>query len=143
MSEPMAAADQIGAAVNPLLLPCLRWLMRLCHTAPDAGTRFGRWDDLVSAPLPEPKLVSSAAITHYGRSLALEAKGRHADAVSELSAFESDRARLPGTALWLNNRAAAVLAVAGEVLAARLHGSASASIPHWRRALALQDACLR
>jgi tetratricopeptide (TPR) repeat protein len=140
MREAIDAADQIAEAIKPLL-----------DSMPEMGdifnatpllirVRFQRWDDVLAATRPRAQLALSASVDHYARALALQGKGRHAEALREQSSFEAGRARLPGTAPWLNNRAGDVLAVASEVLAARLADSAAVSVPHWQRAVALQDA---
>jgi tetratricopeptide (TPR) repeat protein len=43
------------------------------------------------------------------------------------------------SAMWGNNKPADMLAVAGEVLAARLADSPVAAIPRWQRAVEIQD----
>jgi hypothetical protein len=85
-------------------------------------------------------LAATALLWHYARAVALAAKGQHENAVREQSTFEAARARVPAATPWQNNRAVDILGVAAEVLAGRLAGSAAASIPHWERAVALQDA---
>lgn len=139
--EAIAAADQIADAVKPLL-----------HAMPEMAdffgaipllmrVRFQRWDDVLATPHPRVQLGSTTAFWHYARALALAAKGQH-ESVREQSAFEAARAKVPPAALWQNNRAGDVLAVAAEVLAARFAGSPALSVPHWQRAVALQDALI-
>jgi len=47
---------------------------------------------------------------------------------------------VPKDWIWLNNKAPGLLQVASAMLDARLAGNDQASIPHWERAVALQDA---
>jgi hypothetical protein len=70
----------------------------------------------------------------------LQAKGKHAEAVGEQKAFDAARAKVPATAIWGNNKPAEMFAVAAEVLAGRLAASPAEAVPHWRRAVELQDA---
>jgi hypothetical protein len=72
--------------------------------------------------------------------LALAGKGRREDALREQAAFESGRAKLPASAMWGNNKPGEALAIAGEILAARLAGSPADAVDHWRKAVELQDA---
>jgi hypothetical protein len=92
--------------------------------------------------LPQPKAgqkVSNAA-WRYGRALALAARGDRAGAGRERDAFEQARKAAPADAPWGQNQAGPVLAVASEVVAARVAGSPAEAVTHWRKAVALQDA---
>lgn len=140
MRQAIQAADQIAAAVMPLA-PSMLEMADIFSTTPILmRVRFQRWDEVLAAPLPDAPLVSAIAIAHYARAIALQAKGRHADAAREQSAFETARVKAPASALWINNKTADVLAIAAEVLAARMAESAAGAVPHWQRAVALQDA---
>ncbi|MBM3773641.1 MAG: hypothetical protein FJW37_00585 [Acidobacteria bacterium] len=101
--------------------------------------RFARWDDILAAQPPDAKLHASAALHHFGRALALNAKGRREEAAAGQRAFEAARKKLPADWMWLNNKAADILAIAAEVLAARLAASPDAALAHWQRAVELQD----
>ena len=80
------------------------------------------------------------AVWHYARALAMLARGDRAGAVQEQRGFEEARAKVPADSVWGNNRAADVLAMASEILAARVADSPALAVPHWERAVALQDA---
>ena len=82
----------------------------------------------------------TAAFRHFGRALALQAKQRTADAVREQAEFEAARKKAPAQGIWGNNKTGNVLAVATEVLAARLAASPAQALPRWQRAVELQDA---
>ena len=68
------------------------------------------------------------------------ARGDRAGAVEEQRGFEEARAKVPADSVWGNNRAADVLGMAGEILAARVADSPALAVPHWERAVAMQDA---
>ena len=104
-----------------------------------AMLRFSRWDDILALPAQHPKLPATQAVWHMARAITLNAKGRGAEAAKEAEAFEAARAKVPADWVWLNNKALDVLAVAAEVLRARLAPSDDAALPHWRRAIELQD----
>jgi hypothetical protein len=91
-------------------------------------------------PRPDDKLSIGLAMWHYARTLALVARGDRAGAVQEQRGFEDARAKVPADSGWGNNRAADVLAMAGEILAGRVADSPALAVPHWERAVAMQDA---
>jgi tetratricopeptide (TPR) repeat protein len=142
MREAIAAADQISAAVTPLIHAMPEMADFFAATPLLMRVRAQSWANVLATPQPDAQLVATTALWYYGRALALAAKGQHAEAVAAQQAFEATRARTPPTALWVNNRTSDVLAVAAEVLTARLAGSPAASVAHWQRAVALQDALI-
>jgi tetratricopeptide (TPR) repeat protein len=86
-----------------------------------ALTRFGRWDEMLAEPAPPDRFLYLKGTWHYARGLALLGKGRLDEAETELGALRriaEDRA-LEYT-LFSPNTAAAILAVAPEVLAGEL-----------------------
>jgi tetratricopeptide (TPR) repeat protein len=85
-------------------------------------------------------LRASGATWHYARALALAGRGDRAAAEREQAAFEAIRAALPAGVGWGLSKAADVLAVASETVAARLASTPAEAVPHWQRAVALQDA---
>jgi tetratricopeptide (TPR) repeat protein len=140
MADALRAADQIGAAVAPMADVMAEMVDTFASLPVFVRIRFQRWDDLLALPAAPPKLAISTSFRHYARALAFQAKGNRAEAVKEQSAFAAAGAKIPPSALWGNNKPAAVLALATEVLAAKLADSPAASIPHWQRAVELQDA---
>ena len=104
-----------------------------------ARVRFGHWDEVLSLARPHPKLVASTAFWHWARSIAWAAKGDLTIASREAGLFQGARARVPAAWPWLNNKAGDVLALADEVLQARLAPNEAPAIPHWRSAVEAQD----
>ena len=101
--------------------------------------RFQDWDSVLKTPQPSDKMKVANALWHYSRAQALAARGDHAKAVREREAFENGRASIPdGT--WGQNKVGDVLALASEILAAREAASPAEAVPHWQRAVAMQDA---
>jgi tetratricopeptide (TPR) repeat protein len=138
--DAMKAAEKMAAIALPAFdaMPDMaefvlakRWFTRV---------RFRRWDDVLAAPAPEKKMLMSAALRHWSRTLAQHGKGRAAEAAAERRAFESARKEVPEKWMWVNNRAHDILAVAAAVLDATLAREIDAASPHWRRAIELQDA---
>jgi tetratricopeptide (TPR) repeat protein len=140
MTDALRAADQIGAAVMPMADVMPDMVDAFASLPVFERIRFHRWDDLLAMPAPPQKLPISTTLRHYARALAFQAKGSHAEAAKEQSAFAGARTKIPASALWGNNKPAAVLEIASAVMAARLAASPAASIPKWQRAVELQDA---
>jgi tetratricopeptide (TPR) repeat protein len=49
---------------------------------------FGRWDDVLTQPLPQSDLKYASTMAHYARGVAFAATGRPADAATELDAVK-------------------------------------------------------
>lgn len=105
-----------------------------------AALRFQDWDRVLAAPEPEPRLLYSRAFRHYARAVAYAAQGKTAEAKREQAAFAAACQEIPPERPQMANKARALLDVAAAELDARLAPDAAASVPHWRRAVAAQDA---
>jgi hypothetical protein len=104
-----------------------------------AMLRFETWDDILSAPSPDAKLLSTTAVWHFARAIAYQAKGSRAEADTERKAFQAARLKVPADWVAGNNKSGPVLAIFAEVLDARLAANEATALPHWRRAVQLQD----
>jgi len=82
--------------------------------------RFGMWDEVLAQPAPDAKLAALTAGYRYARTMALAAKGRIAEAGSELAALETLAAAATADDSAGLNSAADVLAVAVLVGKARI-----------------------
>jgi tetratricopeptide (TPR) repeat protein len=108
-----------------------------------ALVRFGRWQELVDEPRPEPWQKSRLAFWHYGRAVALAALGRVDEAVRERDAFREAVAEVPAEWMLANNPLRTVLAIGeqfvdGEVEFRR--GNHEAAFAALRKAAELDDA---
>ncbi len=102
--------------------------------------RFQKWDPILQLPAPAEKLLVSRAIRHYARALAQLAQGRRAAAAVEQQALEAVRRLVPPGAPFSNNTLENLLKIPAAILDARLAPTPAASIDHWKRAVAAQDA---
>jgi tetratricopeptide (TPR) repeat protein len=141
--EARKAADQLFAGILPVVAdwPMLEaWLAQPLLVE----LRFGKWNDVLEAPDPGPRLPQLAAIRRYARGVAAARKGDVAKAEAEKKAFTEARQSLPPHAMFgMNNMAGPILAIAGDVLDARIaeaRGDSEAAIRSWREAVAAQDA---
>jgi tetratricopeptide (TPR) repeat protein len=80
-----------------------------------------RWDDLLARPAPDGKLPIAKAMWHYGRSLALLARGKTKAAEKEVLAFQKLHEAMPEDLHFGNrNMAKKVLAIPAAVLQAKI-----------------------
>jgi tetratricopeptide (TPR) repeat protein len=101
--------------------------------------RFNDWATVFNTAEPEEEMVATRTAWTYVRTLALQARGSTAEAQRQRERFEQLRSKLPPDAPWGQNKAADVMRVASESLAARLAPNASQACAHWRRAVDIQD----
>ena len=139
-TDGLRAADDLAAAMAPVL-KVMPEMADSFNSVPVLGrVRFLDWDGILKMPQPKENLRLSTATWRYARALAFAGQGDRPAAAQEQSAFEAMRARVPADAPWGVNKAAEVLAVASEIVAARLAAAPAEALPHWRRAVAMQDA---
>jgi hypothetical protein len=107
-----------------------------------ALTRFGKWDEMLAEPAPADRFLFLKGTWHYARGLALLGKGRLDEAETELGALRRIAAdRALEYSLFSPNTAAAILAVAPEVLAGELlarRKDYDRAIAHLERAVRLE-----
>jgi tetratricopeptide (TPR) repeat protein len=143
------AADELAAQLTPELLridspPMADWLEAFVTLRTHVLVRFGRWSELVGAPLPEDRELycTTAAMTLYGRGVADAAIGDLAGAEVAREQFVEAMARVPETRYLFNNTALDILAIAGAMLDGELayrQGRIDEGFTHLRRAIALDD----
>jgi tetratricopeptide (TPR) repeat protein len=78
--------------------------------------RFGRWDDILKEPEPPESFPFSRAMRHHTRGVAFAAKGQVREARESQKAFRDALKSVPEGAQVGNNTAAALLAIADDVL---------------------------
>lgn len=109
----------------------------------EVRVRFGAWDEVLAAPEPAPIHPFARAMRHYARGVAYSAKGDTKNARTEQAAFATTRAALPADAIFGNNKAPDLLAIADSVLEGEIsyrEGNRDAAFASLRRAVALEDA---
>jgi tetratricopeptide (TPR) repeat protein len=145
----LAAADQLAAAIPEELLrvetpPMADWLEGFVPMKMHALIRFGRWDDIIAAPLPaDPGLYCvTTAMMHYAKGVACAAAGRVAEACEHRAQFAAAAGRVPGSRTVFNNSCQDILAVAAAMLDGELEyrkGNHDVAFGHLRRAVELDD----
>lgn len=137
----LRAADTLAAMLAPMV-GAMPEMMDAFACIPLFGrVRLGDWEGVLRVPRPGEKMPITTAIWRYTRVLALVAKKDKAAVAREDAQFEAARSSVPPDATWgTNNKVKDVLALASEILAARMAATVNEAIPHWERAVAMQDA---
>lgn len=138
-ADSLKAAADVFQATQPFMDAMAAMLDPFAAMPLFVKTRFGMWDEILASPAPDPRLLSLTALRHWARACAYAAKGQKAEAAVEQKLFEAAKAKVPGEAQWSVNKSSEVLSLAAAVLDARLADTPEASIPHWQRAVEIQD----
>lgn len=138
-ADGLRSANELASAMQPMAETMPEMVDSFFGIPLLAQVRFGEWDRILKAPEPEGKMAISRAIRRYARTLALLARGDARQATVETEAFQRERGNVDSDAAWGQNKAKDVLAMASEILAAKLAGTEPQAEPHWARAVAAQD----
>lgn len=103
-------------------------------------TTFGKWDEVLAAPLPPEDLRFSYAMATYARGVAHAAKGEWAEAQAALDKVTAADAATPDGAEGKTALSIAAHALSGEIATRR--GDLDAGINHFREAAKIEDAGL-
>ena len=143
------AAEELVATLPEELLevsspPMADWLEGFVPMKQHALIRFGRWEDIVSEPLPEnPELFCvTNATMRYARGVAFSVLGDIAAAEGEAEAFEEALELVPETRYVFNNRCRDVLAIAREMMRGEIEyrrGAFDTAFGRLRAAVELDD----
>ncbi len=142
-------AGQLAAAIPGDLLrvqvpPMADWLEGFVPMRMHVLVRFGRWADIIAAPLPaDPDLYCvTTAMMHYAKGVALAATGQVGEADEERGRFPDAVARVPASRTVFNNTCQDILQVAGAMLNGELEyrqGHYDAAFAALRRSIDLDD----
>ncbi len=136
-----AAAKKMADLAAPHvaeMAPMAEWVIAL-PTLVDV--RFQKWDAILAAPKPPESQTLARAFDSYARAVALQMTGKKAEASAAAAAFEADRAKVKDEMLVVSfNSGPTVLAVLSELLKAQLAPDLGAAEPHFKAAIAGQDA---
>jgi tetratricopeptide (TPR) repeat protein len=142
-------ADQLAGAIPEDLLrvevpPMADWLEGFVPMRMHVLVRFGRWADILAAPLPaDPDLYCvTTAMMHYAKGVALAATGQVDEADQERRRFAAAVARVPASRMVFNNMCQDILQVAGAMLDGELEyrrGHYDAAFAALRRSVELDD----
>jgi tetratricopeptide (TPR) repeat protein len=99
--------------------PCMAdWLEGFLGTRTHVLIRFGRWQDLLDAPVPKDSRLycTTTAMVHYGKGVALAATGKIEEAEKERQLFHEAVKEVPCSRTLFNNTCVDILAVASAML---------------------------
>ncbi len=124
--------------------PMADWLEAFFPMRMHVLVRFGKWQDILAAPMPrDPELYSfTTALTHYAKGVACAATGRTQEAEEQSARLDAAFARVPLTRFLFNNRGVDILAIARQMLSGELEyrrGNVERAFAHLRDAIALDD----
>lgn len=113
-------------------------------TAMLVPVRFGRSEDVLSLPVPDPRFRGLSLFWHYARGSILAAQGNGKEADKERDSMETVYRQLqPGPAFgMLPNTWETLFELANNSLLARIsesRGDISGAIDHWRAAVIIED----
>jgi len=106
-------------------------------------TRFGKWDEILKEPKPDPSLKIVTAFWHFARGSAYAASKHTTQAEAELAALRAVNQTLTPEVRVFNNAAADVTKVGEIELEARIalaRGDKQAGIDLLKKAIAAEDA---
>ncbi|HET6371790.1 MAG TPA: hypothetical protein VFG76_00640 [Candidatus Polarisedimenticolia bacterium] len=137
------AARKVASTVSDEMLDTVPLLAGFRVVPWFALTRFGKWDEMLAEPAPADRYL-------YLKGMWLYARGRAHVAKGQLDEAEKDLVNLRGIAadpalnytLFSPNTAAAIIAIAPEVLAGELAAGRKefdAAVAHLERAIRLED----
>ncbi len=116
----LAAAREGAKAIPPHMLDMMPGMDFFVAGPLLTMVRFGRWDDLLAEPRPDPKYPVLTGFWLHGHGMALAAKGRLADAHADHQALVALASAVPADLEAGQSKARDVLDVAAKVLEARI-----------------------
>ena len=105
--------------------------------------RFGRWDEILAAPDLPAEFPVARALRRYARGIAYASKNQPVEARAEQRAFLEARAAVPEDAVFGNNSALDLLAVADRLLEGEIayrEGKIDEGLQAMREGVTLEDA---
>jgi hypothetical protein len=128
-----AVVQKVDASLA-LTVPEFKPLPAYAHVA---LVNFGRWDEVLAAPMPAAELTVASALAHYARGVAFAATGQEAEAKQELEQVRKLEASEPDEA------ARPIVQIASRVLEGEIaarSGRHAAAIDAFRAAATTEDA---
>lgn len=109
--------------------------------------RFGKWDEILAEPKPEPNLVYPIALWHYGRGMAYARTGKPEKAREELADLRktANDPKAKDLSIMGTNQAGQILDVGIAVLEGEIAATEKKydeAIAHLKRAMELEDSLL-
>jgi tetratricopeptide (TPR) repeat protein len=141
MSEKaLTAARTVAPKVPHDVAQQIYWIQTVLVLPQLAAITFGRWEEVLEAPMPAADLSTATAMAHYARGTALAATAREAEAAAELEAIERLMAEeeIPNELQGTN----AVIRIARDALAGQIAlrtSDAARAVEHFRTAAEIES----
>lgn len=139
--ESLSAARAAAKALPPAMMEMMPGMDFFAAEPILAMVRFGKHDELLAEPRPEPRYQVMTALWLHGHGMALAAKGKLDDARVDLAEIEKLAASVGPDVRAGNNAAKDVMGVSAKVLAARIADKVSPrdALSLWSQAVAAAD----
>jgi len=145
----LEAAEEMAATLTEDLLtievpPMADWLESFVPMKLHVLIRFGKWQDIIRADLPQNQALYcvTTAMIHYAKAVALAALGDVPAAEAEAKHFEAAVAKVPPTRYLFNNTCLDILAIAAEMMKGEIayrKGRHAEAFAHLRKSVELDD----
>lgn len=145
----LETSDRLGAAITEDLLrvdspPMADWLEGFVPMKMHVLIRFGMWDEIIAAPLPEDQSLYSAttATMRYARGVAYAASGRVDEAEQERNEFREAAQLVPESRTLFNNTCRDILKIASTMLDGEVEyrkKNYDEAFTHLKRSIELDD----
>jgi tetratricopeptide (TPR) repeat protein len=137
-------AGMLAAHVGPHVkdMPPLEGFMTIPFAV---DVRFHKWDEILKMPRPNPEMKVTTVFWHFARGMALASTGKIAEAEAEHKSVSEAEANTPEDVVFampVNNKAKDVLAIARDVLGAKIalaKKDNAGAIALLQKAVAVQD----
>lgn len=139
--ESVRAAREAAGALPPSMVDMMPGMDFFIAAPILAMVRFGKWDELLAEPRPDPRYRVLTGLWLHAHGMALAAKGRYAGALADHAALIELANAVPASLTANLNPASSVLKLAAKVLEARvatLRG-ASGALDLWAEAVSMED----
>jgi tetratricopeptide (TPR) repeat protein len=137
-ADSLAAARDAAKALPPQMVDMMPGMDFFVSEPLLAMVRFGRWDDILAEPRPDPKYPTLTVFWLHAHGMAQAMKGKTDAARADLAALKEAAAKAPPTLTAGQNKASDVYAVAAKILEARI-----ATVEKKADALALWEDAVR
>ena len=142
-AETLRAARELAAATPPEMARQMSDMESGPAAPLFALARFGRWDEILREPAPDPGLPYATGAWHYARGLAFAGTGRREQALAELTELNKIVITVsPDRTIASFFKTADMLRLASDVLAGEIaarSGDTATAVRHLSAAVEIQD----
>jgi tetratricopeptide (TPR) repeat protein len=138
-AESLSAARESAKNIPPAMMDMMPGMDFFATEPLLVMVRFGKFDELLAEPRPDPKYQVLTGLWLHAHGLALLAKGKIAEAKADLAELIALATAVGPDVVAGNNSARAVLAVAAKILEAASAGKDKSALALWAKAVELAD----